>query len=144
MREIKFRAWEVSILPDGTIRKTMYYTNDLICWGEVPSPMIDTGFIDVELEEGELWIWMQYTGLKDKKGIEIYEGDIVKATALYEVVGCVVWRAPKFKIYFKRVYSRNAKKLKYCTRALYAHDNEVIGNIYENPELLREDGKCVK
>ncbi len=109
MREIKFRAWNKE-------NSTMLYSNDL-----------EVFFCDLnscktmKMET----IIMQYTGLKDSEGVEIYEGDI-----LYwddSTVGAVSFEYAEF-ICGKGV---NARAL--CT----APHNEikVIGNIYENPEL---------
>ena len=132
MREIKFRAWEVSILPDGTIRKTMYYTNDLICWGEVPCPMIDTGFVDVELEKGELWVWMQFIGLKDMKERELYHKDCVKDD--FKNIWLIDWsdEYAGFELTLLRSEIGEFPKLNICRVV----DMEYIGNKYENPELL--------
>lgn len=72
---------------------------------------------------------MQYTGLKDKNNKEIYEGDI-----LFESSG---------EEYFKVVFedgSFRAEDDKYSLDLEdYAHICEVVGNIYENPELLGEN-----
>ncbi len=74
---------------------------------------------------------MQYTGLKDKNDVEIYEGDIKDLTGTREHLIVVVW---------------NPETCAFCAKSkdgelsshLYGGDmSEVIGNIYENPELLK-------
>jgi len=70
---------------------------------------------------------MQYTGLVDKQGKEIYEGDIVKAFAVLDKTkefNCAVeWSAGGF--------------IANGSLGVNNHLLEVIGNIYENPELLK-------
>lgn len=108
MREIKFRAWS---LEHNTmwhdIHKTTYFEQFL---------------------SNDKRIVMQYTGLKDKNGKEIHEGDIVVDHSdvddkrRYQII----WENAGFEM-----------QTKYLMRMLRIGDFlEVIGNIYENPELL--------
>lgn len=122
-REIKFRAW------DG---KRMYYFdnhqfnleyNDISGWNVYPNQpnykgKYTTGESSESAEKFEL---MQFTGLKDKNGIDIYEGDIVNIP--YNRIGS------KQVIYLP-------KEVKFSISGYNVNVIEVIGNIHENPELL--------
>ena len=108
MRPIKFRAW------DKEEKKFTYYeVPEMVgCWD------IDT--LDKKLELS--------TGLKDKNGKEIYEGDIVE----YLFYG---YKNPnRQKVVEWTEYSRNGVGFNISKVKTGGH--EVIGNIYENPELL--------
>jgi uncharacterized phage protein (TIGR01671 family) len=106
MREIKFRAWDKET-------KKMSYGNI-----EHFDDMLGFRFEHFETDEP---IFMQYTGLKDKNGREIYEGDIVLHHTLER----------KFFINY------NFKTL--CELEDFSTNYiEVIGNIYEDRELLKE------
>ncbi|EQK39767.1 yopX family protein [[Clostridium] bifermentans ATCC 638] len=140
MREIKFRIWnneEKEMIENKDIynidfRKDIFFS----------SVMVD-GFI---LNESNYRL-MQYTGLKDKNGKKIYEGDIVKCTGMIELTGVVKFKDCEFCIKYKGKYDRqfNYKSLKEnekyndgkCSFDL-KNEFEVIGNLYDNKELLNE------
>lgn len=108
-REIKFRAWEFD-------ERKMYYNWPVLKFnGETMYPFHPDVDTDREL--------MQFTGLTDKNGKEIYEGDIVKT-------------APK--VFHKVIFNRGEFQISMVSLA-YKRESEVevIGNIYENPELLK-------
>ena len=137
MREIKFRAWDK--------RHNRFIVLEKIHFGENgPKGVYERN----ELSPTTPYIYsiewielMAYTGLKDKNGKEIYEGDIVSLKYLYDKrttdKGQVVWREDKA--------SFGLKSLKGLTNEVYElyqvtaeHNLEIIGNIYENKELLDE------
>ena len=73
----------------------------------------------------------QYTGLHDKNGKEIYEGDIVRK--FNGIIGKVIYEHSEFIIDVT-----NNKKLVYGRLDLIENFVEVIGNIYDNPDLLEK------
>lgn len=128
MREIKFRAWVLKDEGlDGLMENTMEYDVE-----SFHDPLY-------EYKRGNI-ILMQYTGLKDKNGKEIYEGDILDLSLSDDsVLRCeVIYEAPSFcrKWYNAntiRLRQREIEPLAWNTHIVY----EVIGNIYENPELVK-------
>ena len=125
MREIKFRAWvkekkaifEV-ILIDYVTKKVTYLLERV---GHLLS-IRDAKFNDIE--------FMQYTGLKDKNNKEIYEGDIFHIGSK-KILYVVEWIDCGLK-------GRQIKNISWIGLDYWKDDIEVIGNIYENPELMEE------
>lgn len=132
-REIKFRAW-------NKLEKRMESVNFIRFFLNAYT-MVSTRYRDEKsknymmtslLDGSDNVILMQYTGLKDKNGNEIYEGDIV--TGLFnhtDIIGHIVYGSDAtFFIERKGLYGIGLNN---------AEDwLEVVGNIYENPELLNE------
>lgn len=135
-REIKFRTWqkyhkrmleviglryenneltEIGVkYPDGHIPKRVYYSknnSDFYLYN-------NKGDCTFEL--------MQYTGLKDKNGKEIFEGDIIKDCDTGEIK-TVLWHKNCFVL-------RDTRGFYQWT--YYEDEHEVMGNIHDNPELL--------
>lgn len=133
MREIKFRAW---------IKKTdevVYFTSSQNSEIHITSNNSFWSVIDGRSRLGgnadDSAILMQYTGLKDKKGVEIYEGDIVKSKShnpenyeLRFIEGgfCCVWGEGQMPIDINHFYPS------------IGTDLVIIGNIHENPELFKK------
>ena len=118
MKEIKFRVWDndLEIMSYSDAEIFITFSDDGICIGYE---------IDDEIDDYEL---MQYIGLKDKNGKEIYEGDIVKLFE-YKVIDNIVLP--------EEIVTINDIR-KGCDALRPSQYMEVIGNIYENPELLEK------
>lgn len=159
MRVIKFRAWDKV---DKIMNTNIPYTN-----ASNKNGLGGDDFPQV-LKHEIIYEVMQYTGLKDKNGVDIYEGDILKEYNMYEYRMKPDWN------YDDRVnavnhivkigeYKQDGSGDEYCpskclgvyaeltkfykdyfdehrfTKTLFElNEFEVIGNIYENPELLEK------
>lgn len=135
-REIKFRAWDGTFMinPYCDLREHNQF------WGEDLTNTPYKSPISV----------MQFTGIHDKNGKEIYEGDIVRIAA-----GNPSWTADPFEVVFmngafqiKKPYFQAATSFSSYLSECLSHDVitdnsdyswlfEVIGNIHQNPELLK-------
>lgn len=118
MREIKFRIWdtEYGLSEPLEIREIMYRYSCYKAY-ETLEEYIDAW------EEYKCCL-MQYTGLKDKNGVEIYEGDIIKCSSFGI---CLI----EYDLELAGFFPLAAVNTNKC---------EVIGNIHANPELLEENG----
>lgn len=129
MREIKFRIWDEKYKCWEIDRQEFYPEQTLV-------------------EQGR--IYQQFTGLKDKNGKEIYEGDIIRSInnqCIYEVIWDEYEESHAQYVGFKlKCYHLTGKPYisswgNQINQKLLSLDcrYEIIGNTFENPELLKND-----
>ena len=125
MREIKFRAWDKETKNICEVRNI-----DFI------SEMVQIKYqANYGVRELENVILMQFTGLQDKNGVDIYEGDILIYQHMFvdkKSVSEVIWNE-KYSGFASYVEDDERR---YILEKELKNQFEVIGNIYENPELL--------
>lgn len=134
MRDIRFRAW---IKIKDLSANMFYFTlKEAIDESGLMEGFAEEQFWDIEKDTPI----MQYTGLKDKNNNEIYDGDILGRETNRNFIfvvsfgnGCFAGYTEPSKNHWLRVSeAMNLKRSPYV---------EIIGNIYENPELLKKGNK---
>lgn len=145
MREIKFRAWDIknkkmeivwnlnwvsNSKAEGVIPGSVSHVHtksDFKGSSKLSSPERDSYYGSVSTS----YALMQFTGLIDKNGKEIYEGDIVIEDTFYgDFTQIVRWSEDNSGFWLGSSFHLNFGTAKEC---------EVVGNIYENPELLEKE-----
>ena len=127
-REIKFRAW---VKFKDQSNDKMVYLNESRNTVQIPVPFVHRGGKRTSYRRMEdFWrsktsVLMQYTGLKDKNGKKIYEGDVISE---FGGPGIVCFRNECFV----------CESIKEPGKFLYNwRKGRVIGNVFENPELMK-------
>jgi len=154
MREIKFRVWDTAAK-----QPMIYFGSNFELDDDADTISFrtekDTFVMGDRDEDGKRFTLMQYTGLKDKNGKEIYEGDVVEFSDKWE------WYKTKYGI--SMMFAKSEKGDRYAKlKAAYEAEPmerrvvkfdpyeayglskgdlesywEVIGNLYENPDLIK-------
>ena len=138
---LKFRAWDKKhrkiIIADDILDLNLRYNE--IEYQEVyqygPNPP------ERDICAGKLmeFVLMQSAGLKDKNGVEIYEGDIVKPLGFASWIGVVAY-SKENAAYILDSHDNDFVRDTNVYLSQFAEGLEVLGNIYENPELMEVYG----
>jgi hypothetical protein len=123
MKEMKFRAWDRATgwwANPKDLQSEIGYNREILYWSA------QDGILT--LKNHDDYIWIQYTGLKDKNGVEIFEGDILY-NELDDAFGDVRWVNAGWSLHWSTGTT-------WVDTPLYLHMFEAKGNIYENPDLL--------
>lgn len=129
MRKLKFRVWdklaERFILPDKGFQG--HYILDLNgCFHDLGNG-----------SGGDEYVIQQYTGLQDKHGKDIYEGDIVSGICLNDGPQICVVGFDTFGIFYTKIKFYPCEEWDNVAMLAQEH-NEIVGNIFENSELLNQ------
>lgn len=134
MREFKFRAWlkKEKLMGRVTLLEWLDFDPDMDLAFETIKVQVGMSTYTAFPDEIEL---MQYTGLHDKNGVEIYEGDIVKGSGRLAVCTFRINKALGVEVGsgFKFLAIQSDSLEHFLLK-----EKEVIGNIYENKDLIEE------
>lgn len=129
MRTIKFRIFDKGNLnlnyPDGYVLENTWF-------GVTTEHYLDESHVKDYPMKSNSYILMQFTGLKDKNGKEIYEGDIIR----YDVIVGEVRYNSQF-CRFEIIHKKPNKIIQSSFIEFDIYELEIIGNIHSNPELLK-------
>lgn len=127
----KFRAWDKRF---SEFVEDFFVSED----GKIYKKTKDTGYgFAISRETSDKVILMQSTGLKDKNGEEIFEGDILAVRTDEEAVNVNVFWDEKHALFMFESKKYNEKELLAELAEDGAYPFEIIGNIFENPELIK-------
>ena len=145
-REILFRGKAIN--RDKDYHRTNYKNGDCVYglvtrlyderFENLPAEMTDTnGVSGIEVDYKTVG---QYTGLTDKNGVKIFEGDICRFKRFNDIyVGQIVFnvKTASFVMWYSSTVGAYGEKATHKMLLSVCDEIEVIGNIYDNPELLR-------
>ena len=128
MKEIKFRAWDKKLKQ----MRGVFNLVDMYVWRNWGLDSANEFF-----EVVKRTIFLQYTGLKDKNGVEIFEGDIVNLHCSSNPKHILKAEVFCYKNGFtQRIIQKKGVEHSWCGMHDCFDYMEVIGNIYENEELI--------
>jgi uncharacterized phage protein (TIGR01671 family) len=141
MREIKFRAWDKD-------EKSMYKVMSLTFRGIEYGYSVKITPKVIENRTLHNFKLMQYSGINDKNDKEIYEGDIFQCKSRQgkDMQGEVYFEEGCFKIKYGYQKPPEGERKDYFLSSVISKETakeiEIIGNVFENPELLEQVAKC--